>query len=84
MLDEPAAGLDTHETEELGRVLQRIAEAGVGLLLVEHDTELVFRVSHHVVAIDFGKTIASGPSAEVRRSEAVIAAYLGIPADGGH
>ena len=80
LLDEPAAGLDTHETEELGRVLQRLAEAGVGMLLVEHDTELVFRVSHHVVAIDFGKTIASGPPVEIRQSEALIAAYLGIPA----
>jgi len=81
MLDEPAAGLDTHETEELGRVLQRLAEAGVGMLLVEHDTELVFRVSHHVVAIDFGKAIASGPPTEIRQSEALIAAYLGIPVD---
>jgi len=81
MLDEPAAGLDTHETEELGRVLQRLAEAGVGMLLVEHDTELVFRVSHHVVAIDFGKAIASGPPTEIRQSEALIAAYLGIAVD---
>ena len=79
LLDEPAAGLDTHETEELGRVLQRLAEAGVGLLLVEHDTELVFRVSHHVVAIDFGTTIGEGSPAEMRRSEALIAAYLGVP-----
>jgi ABC-type branched-subunit amino acid transport system ATPase component len=81
LLDEPAAGLDTHETEELGRVLQRLAETGVGMLLVEHDTDLVFRVSTQVVAIDFGKMIASGPSAEVRQSPAVVAAYLGMPID---
>ncbi len=81
LLDEPAAGLDTHETEALGHVLQRLGEAGMGLLLVEHDAELVFRVSHHVIAIDFGKTIASGPAAEIRQSEALIAAYLGVPLD---
>jgi ABC-type branched-subunit amino acid transport system ATPase component len=77
LLDEPAAGLDTHETAELGGVLERLADAGVGLLLVEHDTDLVFRVSHDVVAIDFGRTIASGPADEVRRSDALITAYLG-------
>ncbi len=79
LLDEPAAGLDTSESEELGSVLQRLAGEGVGLLLVEHDTGLVFRVSSTVVAIDFGKTIASGPADEVRRSEAVVTAYLGTP-----
>ena len=83
LLDEPAAGLDTHETEELGNVLERLAGVGVGLLLVEHDTDLVFRVSDHVVAIDFGKTIASGPAAEVRKSDALIAAYLGVPVEEG-
>lgn len=80
LLDEPAAGLDTHETEELGAVIQRLAGEGVGLLLVEHDTDLVFRVSDHVVAIDFGKLIAAGPPAQIRQSEALIAAYLGAPA----
>ncbi len=78
LLDEPAAGLDTHETAELGEVLMRLASAGVGLLLVEHDTDLVFRVSDHVVAIDFGRTIAQGPADEIRRSEALITAYLGV------
>ena len=82
LLDEPAAGLDTHETHELGTVLERLALDGVGLLLVEHDTDLVFRVSHHVVAIDFGTMIVEGSPAEVRRSDALIAAYLGVaPAD---
>lgn len=77
LLDEPAAGLDTTETGELGSVLLRLAESGVGLLLIEHDTELVFRVSDRVVAIDFGKEIASGPADEVRQSEILISAYLG-------
>ncbi|MEO5900775.1 MAG: ABC transporter ATP-binding protein [Ilumatobacteraceae bacterium] len=79
LLDEPAAGLDTHETEELGRVLRRLADAGVGLLLVEHDTELVFTISDHVVAIDFGTMIDEGPPSAMRRSEALITAYLGVP-----
>ena len=83
LLDEPAAGLDTHETHELGTVLERLAAEGVGLLLVEHDTELVFRVSHHVVAIDFGTMIAEGAPAHVRQSDALIAAYLGVAPDGG-
>lgn len=79
LLDEPAAGLDTQETAELGEVLTRLAGAGVGLLLVEHDTDLVFRVSDHVVAIDFGVTIAEGRPAEIRHADALIAAYLGVP-----
>ena len=83
LLDEPAAGLDTTETEELGSVLLRLAESGVGLLLIEHDTELVFRVSNRVVAIDFGKEIVSGPADQVRRSEILISAYLGAAPGSG-
>ena len=78
LLDEPAAGLDTQETAELGAMLERVAESGVGLLLIEHDTDLVFRICHHVVALDFGRVIASGPADAVRQSEALISAYLGV------
>ena len=78
LLDEPAAGLDTHETTGLGAMLTRVAASGVGLLLIEHDTELVFRICDHVVALDFGRVIASGPSDDVRRSDALISAYLGV------
>ena len=84
LLDEPAAGLDTTETEELGNVLLRLAESGVGLLLIEHDTELVFRVSDRVVAIDFGKEIVSGPADTVRQSEILISAYLGSAPETGN
>ena len=83
LLDEPAAGLDTAETSELGSVLLRLAESGIGLLLIEHDTDLVFRVSDRVVAIDFGVEIVSGPADEVRRSEALISAYLGTAPETG-
>lgn len=82
LLDEPAAGLDTHETRELGEMLTRLSQTGVGMLLIEHDTDLVFRVCSDVVAIDFGATIAQGPANEVRSSEALIAAYLGTAIDG--
>ena len=78
LLDEPAAGLDTQETAELGAMLERVAESGVGLLLIEHDTDLVFRICHHVVALDFGHVIASGAADSVRRSDELISAYLGI------
>ena len=81
VLDEPAAGLDSHETAELGAMLSRVAESGVGLLLIEHDTELVFRICSSVVALDFGAVIASGPADEVRRSDALISAYLGVADD---
>ncbi len=83
LLDEPAAGLDTHETTDLGAMLRRIADDGVGLLLIEHDTDLVFRICEQVVAIDFGVVIASGPAETVRTSDALIAAYLGVPDDEG-
>jgi len=79
LLDEPAAGLDTHESTALGSTLTDVAESGVGLLLIEHDTELVFRICSHVIALDFGAVIASGSSEEVRRSDALISAYLGVP-----
>ena len=82
MLDEPAAGLDSTESEELGRVLTRLAESGVGLLLVEHDITLVLKVSHHVDVLDFGRLIASGEPDVVRHDPAVIAAYLGTEATG--
>ncbi len=81
LLDEPAAGLDTHETHELGEMLTRLAATGVGMLLIEHDTDLVFRICSDVVAIDFGVTIAAGPADEVRSSEALISAYLGTATD---
>ena len=83
LLDEPAAGLDERESAELGELLVRLAhESGVGVLLVEHDVSFVFRVCDRIVAVDFGRKIAEGPPVQVRDDPAVIAAYLGEPADG--
>jgi branched-chain amino acid transport system ATP-binding protein len=79
-LDEPAAGLDTHESEELGRRLRGLAEAGQATLLVDHDMGLVLGICDEIVVLEFGKVIARGPSDVVRRDPQVIAAYLGSAA----
>lgn len=80
LLDEPAAGLDGPETAQLGVVLRRVAtDLNVGMLLIEHDMSIVSEICDEVVALDFGQTIASGPSATVLTSAAVRAAYLGEP-----
>ncbi len=76
-LDEPAAGLDTHESEELGRQLRQIADAGTATLLIDHDMGLVLTICDRIVVLEFGKVIAAGPPDEVRRDPLVVKAYLG-------
>jgi sulfate-transporting ATPase len=78
LLDEPAAGLNHHESQELGHVIRWLAEdAGIAILLVEHDVSLVMSCSDRVAVLDFGSLIANGPPAEVATSRRVVAAYLG-------
>ena len=78
MLDEPAAGLDEHETTDLARLIRRLAdERNMGVLLVEHDVSLVMSTCDRIVVIDFGRVIASGTPAEIRGDHAVRDAYLG-------
>jgi branched-chain amino acid transport system ATP-binding protein len=77
LLDEPAAGQDTEETERFSEVLQDLADDGLAILLVEHDMELVMNVCHNVVVLDYGRVICTGTPAEVRKDPEVQAAYLG-------
>jgi branched-chain amino acid transport system ATP-binding protein len=76
-LDEPAAGLNPRESEELNQLLLRIRDGGCSLLLIEHDMGVVMRISDHIVVLDHGKKISDGTSAEIRADPAVVAAYLG-------
>ena len=78
LLDEPGAGLDEHETAELGLVVRRLAEDwGIGVLLIEHDVKMLMETSDRVVVLDFGRKIAEGAPDLVRGDALVRAAYLG-------
>jgi ABC-type branched-subunit amino acid transport system ATPase component len=78
LLDEPAAGLPDEETDHMGEVIRRIPEhIGAMTILVDHDMSLVSSCCEVTAVLDFGKLIASGPTAEVLRDERVIRAYLG-------
>jgi len=78
LLDEPAAGLDTDESLELGRRLRTLPEEhGVTVLLIDHDMGLVLSVCDHLMVLDFGRQIAEGTPAQIRDNPRVIEAYLG-------
>ena len=79
LLDEPAAGMNPQETEELGVFIKEIKDKfGLTVFMIEHHMNLVMGISDRIYVIDFGKQIAEGTPKEVRDNPAVIAAYLGV------
>ncbi len=77
LLDEPSSGLNESETKAFGRLLRDLAAEGRGILMVEHDMELVMSVCDEIHALDFGRVIASGTPSRIRENPAVQRAYLG-------
>jgi branched-chain amino acid transport system ATP-binding protein len=77
LLDEPAAGQDEQETRRFAELLRMLAGQGIGILLVEHDVQLVMDVCTQISVLDFGRLLALGTPAEIRANQHVLAAYLG-------
>ena len=77
LLDEPAAGCNPVETEEIERLVREIVRLGITVVLVEHDMRFVMRISDRIVVLESGRILAEGSADEIRHNPEVIAAYLG-------
>ncbi len=83
LLDEPAAGCNPSETEEIDEIISKVASDGMAVVLVEHDMRLVMKISNHILVLNFGKKLAEGDAATIAADPHVIEAYLGLEGDEG-
>ncbi len=78
LMDEPAAGLNSRETLQLAKLIRRIKELGITVVLVEHDMDLVMDICETIVVLNLGKKLTQGTPREIQENPAVISAYLGV------
>ena len=81
LLDEPAAGMNPQETEDLMKTIRRIRDLGVTVVLIEHDMKLVMNICDNITVLNYGQKIAQGTAQEIQSNPAVIEAYLGKDED---